>query len=258
MERSIAVGDWIRVEPHEGRVKEIRWRQTSIETRNWDTVVIPNSVLMRSQVILLGHRESMPRQRRQWVYFNVDFRYPPTRVIEAVETALAPSRSLNAASVPPPNCVLMDFKESYASYAVRYWRRISRSTIDELVVRSRVYFALRRIGIPLSIPAQSLFVTKDEPERRERKHSERLPGGFARWRRRVVPLAHRGRAQVARGATERGSVRARGGDRPAGSRSASPLHHGQRRGDGPSRDRRGDVSEESERFTKATFSARWA
>ena len=88
MERSISVGDWIRVDQQEGRVVEIRWRQTSIETRNWDTVVIPNSVLMKGQVLLLGRRISAPRQHRQWVYFNVDFRFAPTDVVAAVETAL--------------------------------------------------------------------------------------------------------------------------------------------------------------------------
>jgi len=49
MERSIAVGDWVRVGEIEGLVREIRWRQTSIETRNWDTVVVPNSSLMKSR-----------------------------------------------------------------------------------------------------------------------------------------------------------------------------------------------------------------
>ena len=39
MERSISVGDWIRVGEHEGMVREIRWRQTSVETRNWDTII---------------------------------------------------------------------------------------------------------------------------------------------------------------------------------------------------------------------------
>src|SRR5207237_1194921 len=50
MERSIGVGDWVRLGDVEGVVREIRWRQTSIETRNWDTVVIPNSVLTTSDV----------------------------------------------------------------------------------------------------------------------------------------------------------------------------------------------------------------
>jgi len=64
MERSISVGDWIRVDQQEGRVVEIRWRQTSIETRNWDTVVIPNSVLMKGQVLLLARRTGESRQHR--------------------------------------------------------------------------------------------------------------------------------------------------------------------------------------------------
>ena len=41
----------------EGGVREIRWRQTWIETRNWDTVVMPNSVLMKAKVTVLGRRE---------------------------------------------------------------------------------------------------------------------------------------------------------------------------------------------------------
>ncbi len=43
-ERSIAVGDWVRIGDIEGRVRETRWRQTSIESRDWDTVVIPNGI----------------------------------------------------------------------------------------------------------------------------------------------------------------------------------------------------------------------
>jgi CRP-like cAMP-binding protein len=37
------------------------------------------------------------------------------------------------------------------------------------IVRTRIYFALTRAGIPLSIPAQSVFVTEDSAERREHK-----------------------------------------------------------------------------------------
>src|ERR1041385_721866 len=67
MERSITVRDWIRVDQKEGMVKEIRWRQTSIETRDWDTVIIPNSQLMKAQVTVLGRRTGEPRHHRQWV-----------------------------------------------------------------------------------------------------------------------------------------------------------------------------------------------
>src|SRR5256885_965098 len=72
MEGAISVGDWIRVDNQEGLVKEIRWRHTAIETRNWDTIIFPNSALMKAHVIVLGRRTGQPRQHRQWVYFNVE------------------------------------------------------------------------------------------------------------------------------------------------------------------------------------------
>lgn len=175
MERSITVGDWIKVDQQEGQVIEIRWRQTSIQTRNWDTVVIPNSALMKGQVILLGRRLGMPRQRRQWVYFNVDFRYAPTAVVEAVETALRAEPIEHIASEPAPHCLVIDFKDSYISYAARYWLTdLALTDPTDSVVRSRIYFALRRADIPPSIPAQALFVTGDDERRRKRKHDAEI------------------------------------------------------------------------------------
>src|SRR5881394_460728 len=175
MERAISVGDWIRVESQEGMVREIRWRHTAIETRNWDTIVIPNSALMKSQVMVLGRRAGQPRQHRQWVYFNVDFRYSPAEVIDVVEAALRAEPIANIATTPPPNCVLMDFKESFCSYAVRYW--LTDMAVDDptnSVVRTRIYFALKRANIELSIPAHALFVTEEEPERAERKRTAEI------------------------------------------------------------------------------------
>jgi small-conductance mechanosensitive channel/CRP-like cAMP-binding protein len=175
MERTIGVGDWIKFDGQEGLVRDIRWRHTSIETRNWDTLVIPNSALMKSQVTVLGRRAGQPRQHRQWVYFNVDFRYSPPDVIDTVETALRSEPIANVALQPEPNCILMDFKESFGSYAVRYW--LTDLAVDDptnSVVRTRIYFALRRAGIPLSIPAHSLFVTDEDQSRLERKRAEEI------------------------------------------------------------------------------------
>jgi small-conductance mechanosensitive channel len=176
MERTISVGDWVRMpDGQEGRVTEIRWRQTSIETRNWDTIVIPNSVLMKGQVTLLGRRANAPRQHRQWVYFNVDFRYSPTEVVDAVEAALRAEPIPNIALEPAPHCLVIEFKESYIHYAARYWLTdLALTDPTDSIVRGRVYFALKRAGIPLSIPAQSLFITEETESREERKRTEEI------------------------------------------------------------------------------------
>jgi CRP-like cAMP-binding protein len=130
---------------------------------------------MKGQVLLLGRRLGAPRQHRQWVYFNIDFRYAPTDVVETVETALRAEPIENVASEPSPHCLVQDFKESYISYAARYWvTDLALTDPTDSVVRSRIYFALRRAGIPLSIPAHSLFITEDDERRRQRKHDEEI------------------------------------------------------------------------------------
>lgn len=171
----IRVGDWIRVDQQEGRVSEISWRQTAIETQNWDTVVIPNNLLTKGQVTILGQRSGAPRQRRQFIYFNVDFRYAPTSVIDTVETALRAEPIANVAQQPAPHCIVTEFKESYLTYAARYWLTdLAATEMVDSVVRARIYFALRRAGVPLSIPAQTVFVTAEDEARRERKQDQEL------------------------------------------------------------------------------------
>src|SRR5581483_2321854 len=162
MKHTSEISDWINDDVKEGKVKEIRWRQTSIETRNWDTIVIPNSVLMKTRVSLLGHRQGAARQQRRWVYFNVDYRFAPTTVIQAVEDALRAEPISCVAAEPAPHCIMTDFKDSYATYAARYWIvDLAMTDPTDSVVRTRIYTALRRAGIPPSIPAQSIFLTED-------------------------------------------------------------------------------------------------
>ncbi len=49
LDNSFEIGDWIKIDDVVGKVVDIRWRSTSVETRNWETVVIPNSALMKSK-----------------------------------------------------------------------------------------------------------------------------------------------------------------------------------------------------------------
>jgi small-conductance mechanosensitive channel/CRP-like cAMP-binding protein len=162
MEKTINVGDWVRIDQQVGRVKEIRWRHTALETRNWDTLVIPNSILMKGQVLVLGRRTGQPVLHRQWVYFNVDFRIAPTEVISAVNDALQAEPIPGVAEEPRAHGILFDFKESYCQYAVRYWLTdLAADDPTDSLIRTRIYFALKRHGISLSIPAQSVFVTED-------------------------------------------------------------------------------------------------
>jgi CRP-like cAMP-binding protein len=95
-------------------------------------------------------------------------------VIDTVVKALHEGAAIpNVALDPKPNCVLMDFGESTARYAVRYW--LTDLAVDDptdSAVRVRVFFALKRAGIPLALPAHALFMTEDSQKRRDRKVKE--------------------------------------------------------------------------------------
>jgi hypothetical protein len=106
------------------------------------------------------------------VQFQVDYRYAPTLVIETVLKALNVHTLDNVAESPAPSCVLMEFGDSAARYIVRYFLLdFAADDPTDSVVRTRIYYALTRAGIPLAIPAHAVFMTEDSLERRERKHN---------------------------------------------------------------------------------------
>ena len=175
IDESFSVGDWVKIDQTAGKVKEITWRHVAIETRNWDTVIIPNSMLIKSQVMVMGQRSGQPLQQRRWVYFNVDFRISPTEVMRVVTEALVTEPVEGSAVDPAPNCVLMDFKESYCSYAARYWLTdLAKDDPTDSLVRCRIYFALQRAGIPLSVPALTAFVEQRDLEREKLHHEHEI------------------------------------------------------------------------------------
>lgn len=172
LDASLQVGDWIKLGDVSGRVSEIHWRYTALETRNWETVIIPNSVLMRSQVVVLGRRRGEPVKWRRWVHFQVDFRHAPSDVIDVIERALSVQPIPNVASEPTPSCVALAFGASQTEYAVRYW--LTDLAVDDptdSLVRNRIYYALARARIGLAIPAQTLFVTADDQARAAQKRA---------------------------------------------------------------------------------------
>jgi small-conductance mechanosensitive channel/CRP-like cAMP-binding protein len=177
LDGSVHVGDWVQLaDGQQGKVIAIRWRHTVLETRNWDTIVVPNSSLLTQNLVILGRRTGHPVQHRMWVYFNVDFRYPPTQVISVVTEALCNAPIEGVAADPKPNCIAYDFakdgRDSFAYYAVRYWLTdLPNDDPTSSRVRSRIYTALKRAGIPLARPSRTLFMTAEEQEKaREGRH----------------------------------------------------------------------------------------
>jgi small-conductance mechanosensitive channel/CRP-like cAMP-binding protein len=168
LDQTVQVGDWIELDKDTvGKVVEIRWRQTSIETRDWETVVIPNSVLMKNRLVVIGRRIGQPTQQRQWISFHVATKYPPSLVIETVNAALRGADIPHVAKLPKPTCLLVELAESSPQYSVAYWLTdqgaLNPTNSD---VRVHIVSALSRAGIPTALPSQSIFLSQ-EPDTRE-------------------------------------------------------------------------------------------
>jgi small-conductance mechanosensitive channel len=222
LDHTIRVGDWIRVQEVVGRVLEIRWRSTSIETRAWETVIIPNSVLTRSQVMVLGRRQGLLREPSRWqrqLEFEVDFRFPPNQVMDCVQSALRAHPIEHVAATPPPVCTLLGITDNRGRYGARYFLLdVNQEAPVNSVVLTRVYYALKREDIPLSMRAQAVFMTEESQERKELKRGRE-------HERRMQALTHIGlfrdlsaaeRAELATGLTPapfaRGEVLTRAGE----------------------------------------------
>jgi CRP-like cAMP-binding protein len=133
-------------------------------------VIVPNGMLVKSTVTILGRRGAQPLQTRRRIDFFVDFRTPPTEVIAAAEGALGKEAVPGMAAQPCPHVVFMGIRDSYAHYQARYWLYdLERDDGTDSLVRVRIYFGLRRAGIALAIPASAVFVTQETPEREARK-----------------------------------------------------------------------------------------
>jgi small-conductance mechanosensitive channel len=179
LDNSVRVGDWIQVDTLSGRVSDIRWRSTTIETRNWETVVIPNSALMKSRFVILGRREGAPLQWRRGMNFMVDPAVPPARVIALVEEEMREIMIANVARAPIPSCILLDFTQGNLRYQLRYFlTSLLEDELTDSAVRVHLFASLQRAGIRIAEEQRTVHaVAKDEAHAetvRQRELSRRL------------------------------------------------------------------------------------
>ncbi len=171
LEAPFSIGDWIRVDDRAiGRVLEIRWRSTLIQTKNDDLVVIPNAILTKGVVSIFSKDEL---QNRRWVYFNVHLRHSPNLVEKVVKDAL--TGTPNVSTLKPPDCITWHYHESWLEYAVRY-RLVDFLPDDptDSEVRKRIWYALHRNNIEMPYPGYNLFLTPLDDARAQLKSDKEL------------------------------------------------------------------------------------
>jgi small-conductance mechanosensitive channel len=169
LERDFEVGDWITLDDRiTGRIRDVRWRATTIVTKNGDLMLIPNSAIARATI---ANFSRPTKAHRQWIHVRVHFRHPPARVREVLVGAV---RSLSFVRADPsPDCILQDFEADAALYSVRYWiDDFQRGNTFDSDVRSAIWYALHRAGMEIPFPSRNVNVTEMNEDRARRKDDE--------------------------------------------------------------------------------------
>jgi small-conductance mechanosensitive channel/CRP-like cAMP-binding protein len=163
IDRSIGIGDWMRIDDVSGRVAEIHWRHTVIMTRSNERVVIPNSTLMKTRFTIIGNPDKEPVRWRRTIHFDVEYGVPSNRVIAVAEEGMARAEIAGVAREPKPGCVLLDFGPSSNRYALRYF--LTDPLADDATdsrVRLHLYAALQRADLALAFPQTMVHAIKPD------------------------------------------------------------------------------------------------
>lgn len=176
LDRSLRTGDWVRIDDAtSGIVVDVTWRQTSIETRNGETVVVPNGWLIQNRFTVIGSRSAARPLWRRAVRVNVDISAPPARVVAVLEACVRDAEIPNVALQPPPSAVLLEIGPRHGGYALRYWLDDPRrDDPTDSAVRMHMLAALDRNAMRLGAPYQEqLDIRDDEGHRTEQRERER-------------------------------------------------------------------------------------
>jgi branched-chain amino acid transport system substrate-binding protein len=162
LERPFRLGDWVMIhgrtpDPSDsvtGKVVDINWRTTRLQTADDTQIVIPNGII--SEKTITNFMEPGEASRFE-LYFTVDQSVSPERVIEVMYEALdelLASEEKPFVSKPRPKIRISRVTENGLEYVVRYRllpTQLSPHEGQHLVNEAMVRH-LRRAGIELAYP----------------------------------------------------------------------------------------------------------
>jgi small-conductance mechanosensitive channel len=148
----LRLGEWISFQDKEGRVHDINWGRTTIETVDGQRIHIPNSLLQAG--IFMHYPGGSPAKARS-LKICAPFRAVPERV---KETLLRSAQGVpGVADSPEPQAYMTDYADSGILYTLLYWvdDYKERAKLQDQVA-TRVWHALQREGISIPYPTRTL------------------------------------------------------------------------------------------------------
>jgi small-conductance mechanosensitive channel len=167
VEKPFRLNDWVRVGEQEGRVVAITWRTTHLRTRENDNIVIPNSKLADERVLNYYYPHPVHLER---IEVRAHYDEPPYRVRQVLLDCADVQGVLDT---PPAEVYVLAFDPSSINYELRVWVE-DMAAAPRIVsdVRARVWEELRRKGIAMPYPIQTVEIARRPRPRKEEGAAE--------------------------------------------------------------------------------------
>jgi small-conductance mechanosensitive channel len=153
-ERSLRIGDTVKIDGFEGRITDIRTRYTLIRARDGREAIVPNEMLITQRV----ENSSLADQRitaSVQVAYGTDLR----SLLPQLEAAVV--KVARVVAFPAPAVRLMGFAPDGFDLAVHFWMIDPENGID--AVRSEVNFAVLQVlndnGVEIPYPQRVVHLT---------------------------------------------------------------------------------------------------
>lgn len=143
IEAPFRIGDWIDIDTlAQGKVIEIGWRTTRLQTLDGTYVILPNSQISRQRIT---NYSAPKREFRAQINITLDHVLPIEKARKVIMQALSEARMIQ--QEPAPDVRVRSYEEGGICYTVRYWVPKFERAID---CRDEIYNliddGLRRAG----------------------------------------------------------------------------------------------------------------
>jgi small-conductance mechanosensitive channel/CRP-like cAMP-binding protein len=160
LEHPFQVGDWISVNEFIGRVVQVAWRGTRLETLRREQVTVPNSSIAKANVVNFSRHRIVARD----LTLGVAYRCAPNHVKAVLQEVLA--NVPEVLKTPPPSVHVKSFDDHQITYLLRYHVQgfeHAEGACD--AVLGMIWYRFKRDDLEIPFPVRTVQLERASPGR---------------------------------------------------------------------------------------------
>jgi small-conductance mechanosensitive channel len=154
LDSSVKVNDIIEVSGIIGRVTEIKFRTTTVITREDKYIIIPNTDLTKNNLVNWTHESITSRFE---INVGVDYSSDVRKVIQVLDEVV--QKNSNVLKDPKPIIRFVDFADSSLNFTVLFWsNEVFRIENIKSDIRVAIFEAFKENNISIPFPQRVVYI----------------------------------------------------------------------------------------------------